>query len=367
MRWQEWQKKLMLAALDEAEKGRGRTYPNPAVGAVIARGRRIVGTGFHRRWGLPHAEVEAIRSAGSLSRGSDLYVTLEPCCNYGKTPPCTDAIIESGLRRVVVSTIDPNPAVRGKGLRLLRRQGIQVETGLETDTATRLNEAYHKFMKDGRPFVTLKTAQTIDGKIAMRDGRSRWITSAPARRQGRRMRSEAQAIVVGAGTVLKDNPGLLPVPRRKRNYYRCVLDSRLSIPPESNLVTSAMDAQTIVYCNRDSTKRRRRLEEKGVTVRKVGSAGDGRVDLNEVLSDLASMGVMHAFVEGGSAVASSFMRSGLVDKLVVFVAPKLIGEKNGLGSFANLDVKGLDTCYRFDLDETHRVGGDVLLIFYPVR
>ncbi|MFH1313441.1 MAG: bifunctional diaminohydroxyphosphoribosylaminopyrimidine deaminase/5-amino-6-(5-phosphoribosylamino)uracil reductase RibD [Candidatus Eisenbacteria bacterium] len=363
----EWAKKLMCAALMEAEKGRGQTYPNPAVGAIIARGTRIVGRGFHRRWGLPHAEVEAIRSSGARAKGADLFVTLEPCCTHGKTPPCTDAIIESGIKRVVVATVDPNPAVRGKGLKILRKHGIDVEAGLEANAAVRLNEAYYKFMKDGRPFVTLKTAQTIDGKIAMRDGRSRWITSAPARRMGRRMRADAQAIVVGAGTVIKDNPGLFPVPRRKRNYYRCVLDSRLSISLECDLVTTARSLPTIVYCCRGSKSRRLRLEKAGVIVRRMGSTADGRVDLHEAVDDLASMGVMHAFVEGGSAVASSFMRSGLVDKLAVFVAPKLMGDKDGLGSFVNLDVKGLDTCYRYDLDDTQRVGEDVLLIFYPVR
>jgi diaminohydroxyphosphoribosylaminopyrimidine deaminase/5-amino-6-(5-phosphoribosylamino)uracil reductase len=367
MRWQTWQKELMLAALSEAEKGRGRTYPNPAVGAVIARGRRIVGAGFHRRWGLPHAEVEAIRSAGPRSRGADLYVTLEPCCHYGKTPPCTDAIVESGLRRVVVSTIDPNPAVRGNGLRRLRQAGITVEVGLEAEAARKLNEAYYKFMTDGRPFVTLKIGQTLDGKIAMRDGRSRWITSVPARHMGRRMRAAAQAVMVGAGTVIKDNPTLFPVPRRKRNYYRCVLDSGLKISPESSLVGTAENVKTIVYCCRDSAKRRRRLESKGVIVRKVGSSPEGGVDLDQVLHDLGSMGIMHLFVEGGSRVASSFMRSGLVDKLAAFVAPKLVGDRDGLGSFVNLDVKGLAACYRFRLDEIHRVGADVLLTFYPVR
>ena len=357
----------MSAALGEAEKGRGRTYPNPAVGAVIARGRRVVGTGFHRRWGLPHAEVEAIRSAGRLARGADLYVTLEPCCHHGRTPPCTDAIVESGLRRVVVSTIDPNPMVRGRGVRRLRKAGIKVEVGLEAEAARKLNEAYHKFMTDGRPFVTLKVGQTLDGKIAMRDGRSRWITSAPARRMGRRMRAEAQAIMVGVGTVIKDDPALLPIPRRKRNYHRCVLDTRLKTPPWSNIVRTAGDVPTIVYCCRDSAKARGRLESEGVIVRRVRSSRKGGVDLEAVLKDLASVGVMHVFVEGGSHVASSFVRSGLVDRLAAFVAPKLVGDRDGLGSFVNLDVKGLATCYRFGLDQVLRVGPDVVLILYPVR
>jgi diaminohydroxyphosphoribosylaminopyrimidine deaminase/5-amino-6-(5-phosphoribosylamino)uracil reductase len=364
MRWKRWQEELMRAALREADKGRGHTYPNPAVGAVVARGGRVVGTGFHRRWGLPHAEVEAIRSAGRLSRGADLYVTLEPCCHQGKTPPCTDAILESGLRRVVVSTIDPNPMVRGRGVRRLRKAGIKVEVGLEAEAARKLNEAYHKFMRDGMPFVTFKVGQTLDGKIAMRNGRSKWITSAPARRMGRRMRAEAQAIMVGVGTVIEDDPALLPIPPRKRNYYRCVLDSGLRTPPRSEIVRTAREVPTIVYCCRDSEKARSRLEKSGVIVRRIRTSRQG-VDLRAALEDLASMGVMHVFVEGGSRVASSFVRSGLVDRLAAFVAPRLVGDADGLGSFSNLGVKGLDTCYRFRLDQVLRVGGDVLLILYP--
>jgi diaminohydroxyphosphoribosylaminopyrimidine deaminase/5-amino-6-(5-phosphoribosylamino)uracil reductase len=381
---------LMTAALGEAEQGRGKTYPNPAVGAIVTRGGRIVGRGFHRRWGLPHAEVEAMRDAGPACKGADLYVTLEPCCHSGKTPPCTDAIINRGIKRVFVAVRDPNPMVNGRGISRLRDAGIEVVTGLCGSAARKLNETYFKFMKEGRPFVTLKVGQTLDGKIATRDRNSRWITSPRARHAGRRMRAEAQAILVGANTVVYDNPMLLPVPRRKTGYVRCVLDSRLSIPLTSNLVKTAGDFPVRLYCTTPSGKRSRRLEKLGVDVismRGITGAGEDRaarkqvgggrtrllrgshlrVDLRAVLEDLASRDVMHLFVEGGAATASAFLEAGLVDKVAAFIAPKVLGDVNGLGSFANVDVKSLDTCYGFRTDQVRQVGEDILMTLYPRR
>jgi diaminohydroxyphosphoribosylaminopyrimidine deaminase/5-amino-6-(5-phosphoribosylamino)uracil reductase len=365
--------KLMMEALKEAGKGRGKTYPNPGVGAVVARGDRIVGRGFHRKWGLPHAEVEAIADAGRACRGADLYVTLEPCCHYGKTPPCTDAIIRSGITRVFVAVRDPNPAVNGRGIRGLRSAGVEVRTGLCAAEARKLNEAYFKFMTRHLPFVTLKIAQTLDGRIATLDRSSRWITSPLARGSARRMRAEAQAILVGVGTVINDDPMLLPVPRRKNDYVRCVLDSTLSIPPGSRLVRTAGEFPTAVYCTSAPDGRRQRLEAAGVDMRavKAGGAGKGTgpghplVDLGAVLRDLAARGVMHLFVEGGAATASGFLEAGLVDKLLAFIAPKVLGDTNGLGSFAKIDVKTLRRCYRFRTDAVRQVGEDILMTLYP--
>ena len=366
MRGHSHQQELMKVALAEARKGKGRTYPNPAVGAVIARGRRIVGTGFHRRWGMPHAEVEAIRSAGSLCRGSDLYVTLEPCCHYGKTPPCTEAIVAAGIGRVFVAARDPNPVVRGKGIKRLRKAGIKVDVGLEARAARRLNETYFTFMKHRRPFVTLKIAQTLDGKIATRDGRSKWITSAGARKLARQLRGEAQAIMVGVNTVKKDDPMLLPQPARKA-FYRCVLDSDLSIPKRCKLIATALRHRTVVYCSRPTHSRMEALTKLGVLVRQVDVRGAGLVDLAGVMEDLASRGVMHLWVEGGSAVFTSFLKEGLVDRVLAFVAPRIMGDRCGLGSFANLDVKYVNKCYGFTIDEVSTVGEDGLLVLYPRR
>lgn len=375
------QRDLMRVALSEAAMGKGRTHPNPAVGAVIARGLRIMGVGHHRRWGLPHAEVEALKDAGYRVKDADLYVTLEPCCHWGKTAPCTDAIIESGIRRVFVAHRDPNPIMRGKGIRELRKAGIEVKVGLEADAARKLNESYIKFMNQGMPFVTLKLAQTLDGRIATRKGESRWITGAASRKHSRRMRADAQAILVGAGTVANDNPGLLPSPRR-RGYLRCVLDSGLRTPPDSEVVRTASSHPTLIYHCRGSEKRVRRLETLGATVVRVrgdrrgrvdGGRNDGgrridggaRVDIRSVLADLASRGVMHLFVEGGAVVASSFLRLGLVDKLALFIAPRVMGDINGLGSFSEIDVKAIRQSHDFRIDEVMRLGHDLMITLYP--
>jgi diaminohydroxyphosphoribosylaminopyrimidine deaminase/5-amino-6-(5-phosphoribosylamino)uracil reductase len=364
----EWNEKLLMRlALHEAAKGRGCTHPNPAVGAVVFRDGRVQGVGFHKVWGTAHAEIRAMRAAGRGCRGADLYVTLEPCCHHGKTPPCTEKIIGSGIRRVLAATRDPNPAVNGKGFGQLKRAGIEVHVGLCASEARKLNETYFKYMKYGRPFVTLKVAQTLDGKIAHISGESRWITGAAGRRLGRQMRAEAQAILVGVGTVVKDDPMLLPAPRRKRDYVRCILDSGLSIPMESRLVRTARRYPTIVYCVDAPRKRKERLESAGVMVKRVSGARAGGVRLRDVLEHLGSIGVMHLFVEGGSAVSSAFLRAGLVDKCRVFIAPKVMGDIRGLGSFSKLAVKRLDKCYGFRLDETQRVGEDVLITVYPKR
>ena len=357
---------LMREALAEAEKGRGKTFPNPAVGAVVARGERIVGRGFHSRWGKPHAEVEALADAGKRSRGADLYVTLEPCSHWGRTPPCTEAIIRSGIKRVFTPCVDPNRLVRGRGIKALRRAGVEVVVGLETREAAKLNEAYFKFMKTGKPFVTLKVAQTLDGKIATRKGDARWVTGTRSRSLAKRLRGEAQAIMVGVNTVINDDPGLLPVPRRK-TYYRCVLDTKLSTPLKCQVVETAGRHPTIVYCANPQGKKVARFEAKGVRVRSVAETKEGLLSLEAVLADLASLGVMHVFVEGGSIVSSSLLAAGLVDKVVAFIAPKVLGDVNGLGTFSKLDVKDLKTCYGFRLDGLRRVGDDTMIVLYPRR
>ena len=377
--------KMMRAAIELALRGKGKTHPNPAVGAVVIKDGRIVGRGFHRRCGLPHAEVEAIRDAGGSAKGADLYVTLEPCCHQGQTPPCTRAIIDAGISRVFASAIDPNPLVRGKGVRELRRAGIRVETGLEAGRTKALNEAYLAFMSTGRPFVTLKVAQTLDGKIATRAGNARWITSQAARSRARAMRSEAQAIVVGVGTVVADDPLLLPSPRRKKDYIRCILDARLRTPLSSRLARTARAHPVIVYCAKPGPraakefgKKKAALERMGVEVvtsRAGRSAGSGLrgdsgpvpVDPRNVLRDLASRKVMHVWVEGGSRVFTSFLEAGLVDKVVAFIAPKIMGSGGNLDAFGDVGTRTIWQCAAFEVADLGCVGGDVLLTLYPRR
>ena len=365
MRWQMWQRDLMRYALALARLGKGRTYPNPAVGAVVVKDGQIVGRGFHRRWGMDHAEVEAMRDAGRRCRDAELYVTLEPCCHHGKTPPCVDAIIKHGIRRVFVPMLDPNPIVNGKGVGALRRAGLAVVIGLEAEAAARLNEEYLKYMRTGRPFVTLKVAQTLDGKIATRTGDAKWITSDASRKMVRRMRGGAQALIVGARTVALDDPTLLPEPRRSQGYVRCVLDTNLSISPRARIAGTAGKFPVIVYCGAAPSRKRRALEKAGVTVKQVGLAGPGRLDLESVLSDLGRLKIMHVWVEGGSAVFTSFLSHGLADKLVTFIAPKVMGDGASLSSFGDLKVRTADQCLDVVIEGIEYVGDDLMVTLYP--
>ena len=368
MRWLERERLLMQDALELARLGKGKTYPNPAVGAVVVKAGRIVGRGFHRRWGSDHAEIEAMRDAGKRSRGADLYVTLEPCCHYGKTPPCVDAIIAQGIRRVVIPTIDPNPLVDGKGAKALRQAGIRVDIGLEAEAARRLNEEYFKHMTTGLPFVTLKVAQTLDGKIATRTGDAHWITSGASRRLVRAMRAGAQALVIGRGTVAADDPMLLPEPRRRQAYVRCVLDARLATSPRARIVKTAREFPVTFYCGPAAPPSlRRALERAGARVREVRQSAAGRLDLRQVLADLAALKTMHVWVEGGSAVFTSFLRQGLADKLVVFVAPRVMGGGGSIDSFADLGVLRASQCPGFAVDGLEEAEGDLVITLYPKR
>lgn len=356
----------MAEALRLAAGARGRTYPNPAVGAVVVRGTRVVGRGFHRKWGNPHAEAVALRRAGRRARGAELYVTLEPCCHHGRTPPCTDAIVKSGIKRVHVATLDPNPLVRGRGARTLRRAGIEVQLGLLGKPARRLNESYIKFMTTARPFVTLKVAETLDGKIANAEGDSRWITSGESRAEVKAMRRRSQADLVGVNTVIRDDPMLLPRPKAGWDYARCVLDTDLRIPEVSKLVRTADRHKTIVYFNNDRRKRLQQLEKYGVIGVKIGPGSARSVSLDRVLDHLGGQGVQDLMVEGGAEVFSSFVRGGHVDKLVVFIAPNIMGGKHSLSSFLKVGsgtVKGV----QFEIDDVSRISGDVVISLYPKK
>lgn len=364
--------RFMWAALGLALGGMGSTHPNPVVGAVVVQGGKIVGRGFHRRWGLPHAEAEAIKDAGEASGGADLYVTLEPCYHYGRTPPCTEAITRGGIRRVFASMLDPNPLVNGRGARALKRAGVDVRIGLLADAAERLNEAYVKFMRTGRPFVTMKVAQTLDGRIATASGDARWITSPLSRETARAMRSEAQAVIVGSRTVLADDPLLLSMPRRRANYYRCVLDTHLALPATGRIARTARQYPVIAYCTgaggprmRELATRRSLLESKGVLVVPVGTGPDGLLDIEQVACDLASRKVMHVWVEGGGTVFTSFLKKRMVDKVIAFIAPKIMGDGGSVASVGKLGVRSAGRCAAFEVEGLDCVGSDVVVTMYP--
>lgn len=318
---------FMAEALALAQRGRGLTSPNPVVGAVVVRAGAVVGRGYHARAGGLHAEAEALREAGERARGATLYVTLEPCNHQGKTPPCVEAILAAGIRRVVAAVRDPNPRVRGGGLATLQAGGVEVRLGCLEEEARAANRVFFTAVERLRPHVTLKCAMTLDGKIAAFDGGARWITGEDARREAHRMRSESDAVVIGIGTALADDPALTvrldgPWPREP---LRVVVDSRARLPLDARLIDAGDPARAVVaVADEAPAERIARLGARGVTVLSCKSR-DGRVDLADLSARLFAMDVMGVLLEGGSELNGAFVHARLVDRAAVFVAPMLIG------------------------------------------
>jgi diaminohydroxyphosphoribosylaminopyrimidine deaminase/5-amino-6-(5-phosphoribosylamino)uracil reductase len=314
----------MAEALRLARRGLGRTSPNPAVGAVVVRGATIVGRGFHRRAGGPHAEIFALRAAGPRARGATLYVTLEPCCHTGRAGPCVDAVLAAGVERVVVGSLDPNPRVRSKGIAHLRRRGVAVECGLLEAESRELNIDFEKYITTGLPFVVLKLAATLDGRIAAASGDAHWVTGAAARRRVHELRNRFDAVIVGSQTVLADDPELTCRIRGGRDPVRVVLDGRLR-SPRSARVFRQNPERTRLYTLSDRSAEARSLARRGVVVRRGG--GDRPGSLRRVLADLAREGIKSVLIEGGGTVAARALREKLVDRLALFLAPKLLGSE----------------------------------------
>ncbi len=316
-----------------ASRGRGFVSPNPMVGCVIVKKGRIVGEGFHRVFGGPHAEVEALRKAGRRAKGATLYVNLEPCSHYGKTPPCVDAIINAGISSVVTCTADPNPLISGRGAKWLRKAGIEVRVGLLRNEAERLNERFFTFMRTRLPFVGLKIAQTLDGRVADPLGKSRWITSKQARIEAHRLRSQYDAVLVGAATVALDDPRLTVRHVKGRNPLRVVFDPSLRLKSNA-AVFDTRKAGTLVFTSARAMSMRKttlaRLSRQGVYVLGLDKARP--FDLEVVLKTLAALGVSSVLVEGGPFTAGEFLRNGLVDRVHVFLAHKFLG--GGISSVA---------------------------------
>lgn len=359
----------MERALKLAALGRGKTSPNPMVGAVVVLNGRVVGEGYHQKAGTPHAEVHALRQAGDKAKGAVLYVTLEPCCHYGRTPPCTEAIIRSGVRRVVVAVEDPNPLVSGKGIQALREAGIEVEVGVLEAEARRLNEAFFKYMLEKRPFVTIKAAMSLDGKIATATGDSKWITGTEAREFVQRLRAESDAIMVGIGTVLADDPLLtVRLAGEEKKPLRVIVDSNLRIPVESQIVSTAHDVPTVVATveGKCDVKKKKVLEDAGVEVWQL-PGDNGRVRLRSLLEELAKKEVLSVLLEGGATLNAAALAAGVVDKLVFFYAPKIIGGSDAPGPFGG---KGVDEIKRAIMVEELRwekIGEDLMVIGYPAK
>ena len=352
----------MQRALLLAERGRGRTAPNPVVGAVIVRAGRVVGEGWHRAAGRDHAEVEALAHAGRRARGATLYVTLEPCAHWGRTPPCTDALIAAGIARCVVAIRDPDPRVNGRGLRKLRAAGVRVEVGLLAPEARARLAGYRRAQERGLPRITWKVAASLDGRIADARGRSRWITGAAARADGHRLRAESDAIVVGAGTARADDPQLTARTGARppgAQPLRVVIDSRLSLPRSLRLFRPPLARGTVVACtNAAPAARERSLAKRGVAVWRL-PARRGRVALEALAARLAREGRHEVLFEGGAVLGAALMRAGLVQRLVLYTAPIVLG--GGLAWCEGLD-RALDEARRGRITSHARTGDDLCIV-----
>lgn len=353
---------FMGMAIREAEKGTGRTSPNPVVGAVIVKDGRVIARGHHARAGGPHAEAVALRAAGPRSVGADLYSTLEPCDHWGKTPPCAVAICEAGIRRVFVGSRDPHPLVNGRGIARLRKCGVEVIQDILRGPCDRLNEHWFAFVATGRPFVTLKVAMTLDGKIATSTGDSRWVTGEEARLEVHRMRDRVDAVLVGGGTARVDDPLLttrLPG-GRGRDPIRIVLDEELELPQRLKLFHPKSLAPTIVA----TSAKKARSFAPGVDVLRCRAASGG-IDLRDLLRKLGARGITHLMVEGGAEVHTAFLRAGLADRVAVFVAPRLLG--GGMDWFLGPGPRRMKGALELR-DVRHRsLGDDLLITGVPVR
>lgn len=356
------EEKWMRRAIELAWRGAGRTRPNPPVGAVLVLGRRVVGEGYHRKAGGPHAEIAALSMAGALARGATLYVTLEPCSTTGRTGPCTEAILAAGVKAVVVGTRDPNPRHAGRGIRLLRRRGIPVSEGLLGGECCALIAPFRKWILTGRPYVTLKLAVSLDGRIADRGGCSKWITGPEARAEVQRMRHRADAVMVGSGTVLADDPSLLCRACATPHGWRVVMDSRGRVPAGARVLSDASADRTVLATLAGSAASRAAAQRRCETWELPRAAG--HVSVRALLRRLGRRGLLHVLCEGGGGAAHALIRAGVVDEFVFFIAPLVLG-----GDACRAAVSGagwpLPAAPRLRIVECRRVGADVMIRAVP--
>ncbi len=358
----------MSMVLSLARKGRGKTSPNPMVGAIVVRDRKVIGRGFHERPGLPHAEVLAMADAGSGVRGATLYTNLEPCVHTKKrTPPCTGKIIRSGIKRVVIGMIDPNPLVSGKGIEELKKAGVLVVAGILKDKAERLNETFSKYITRRRPFVILKIASSLDGKIATQAGESKWITGDKSRRFVHRLRSESDAVMVGIGTILNDDPSLTCRVKGGRDPIRIVVDERLRIPIGSKVLSLDSPSKTYIAtidgASRTKKAKIRKIEERGGIVLAVKEK-DGLVDLSSLMDRLGEMEVTSLLIEGGAEINASALAEGIVDKAIFFLAPKIMGGQRSLSSIGGVSPENLEEVTRVHDIRIKKMGEDIIVEGY---
>ena len=355
--------RYMRLALGLALKGAGRTSPNPMVGAVVVRGGKIVGRGYHQRAGGDHGEITALKRAGKRARGATLYLNLEPCTHQGRTPPCTPVVIQAGIKQVVVGMVDPNPRVSGRGIKRLRRAGIQVRVGVLEGECRRLNEAFTKHIRHHVPFVILKLAATLDGKIASSTGDSKWVTGEAARGYVHQMRDRVDAVVVGIRTVLADNPKLNCRISKGRDPFRVVLDGRLRISTRANLFRQRNPKKTIVATGAHaSVKKVKDIEKTGAEVWRFPLRG-GWISFSALLKRLGGLGFLSIMIEGGGGTAARALKEGVVDQVVFFYAPKIIGGE-GRGMVDSLGISKMVRSKIVRDMETKRFGQDLMVTGY---
>jgi diaminohydroxyphosphoribosylaminopyrimidine deaminase/5-amino-6-(5-phosphoribosylamino)uracil reductase len=359
-------RRFMRRVLRLAGRGSGCVSPNPLVGAVLVKDGVVVAEGWHHTLGGDHAEIDALKKAGDAARGADLYVNLEPCCHFGRTPPCTRALIAAGIRRVVVAHIDPNPLVAGQGVAALRAAGLEVEVGVLEAEARDLNAAFLTWITTGRPYVILKMAMTLDGRTADREGYSRWVSSDTSRREVHRMRARADAVMVGAGTALRDDPLLLPVlVRPRRRPIRVVVDGAAALSLASRLATTTSQSPVLIAAT-DAADEAHVAALRGLGVEVVRlPATDGRVDPEALLAELGRRQVGCVLVEGGPTLAAGLLARGLVDRIVLFVAPRLLGDPAALSLVGDLGIRTLPAAQRWAVQSLRRCGPDVRIDLVP--
>lgn len=353
-------KDYMLRAIDLAKKGMGYTSPNPLVGAVIVKDGRIIGEGCHEKYGDLHAERNAIKNLTESAEGATIYVTLEPCCHHGKQPPCTEAIVENRIAKVVIGSRDPNPLVSGKGTAYLREHGIIVEEDFMREECDELNPVFFHYITTGLPYVVMKYAMTLDGKIATRTGESKWITGEKSRMEVQEMRHRYRGIMVGIGTVLADDPMLNVRIEGKRSPIRIICDSSLKIPLDCRICKTAKDYRTIIACAKADENKKEQLKNLGIQIIEVPDVNN-KVDLSKLMKELGSMKIDSILLEGGGTLNDSMMRAGLINEIKAFVAPKIFGGVNAKSPVAGTGFAHVDEGGIFKLNSIRQFDDDVLL------
>ncbi|MCE9655138.1 bifunctional diaminohydroxyphosphoribosylaminopyrimidine deaminase/5-amino-6-(5-phosphoribosylamino)uracil reductase RibD [Clostridium celatum] len=366
----------MNIALQLAKKGKGKVNPNPLVGAIIVRDGVILGRGYHKEYGKAHAEVNAFLDAKEDITGATMYVILEPCSHYGKTPPCVERIIENKISRVVIGMIDPNPLVAGKGIEKLKKSGITVTVGVLEEECRKLNEVFIKYITKNEPFVVLKTAMSLDGKIATSRGESKWITGEKARNEVHNLRNELEAIMVGVDTVIIDNPELTCRLENGRNPIRIIVDSTLKIPLNSKVLKNQDEAKTIVATKKEAIEEKvKKLEALGVTVLKISddkeyennNIRNKKVNLNNLMKELGKLNIDGVLLEGGATLNYSALQEGIVDKIQVYIAPKIIGGLNSKGPVGGTGIDFLKDAFKINDLTSKFIGEDILIEGYIER